>query len=204
MVAYAVESSRRGPTTTIAEGVAVRDRQKILSIPDLKHMQVQISVHESVVNQIRPGLPVTVRLDAFPDRHYDGEVESVSVLPDQGSWYSSDTKVYKTIIKINEEVDQLKPGMTAAAELHIDHLYDVLCIPVQALVQRGEETWCYAAQNGRVRRQPVELGQTNDKFVEVCAGLQEGDTVILNPTAVVDPQRDSNDQPAPAKSRQES
>ena len=44
----------------------------------------------------------------------------MAVLPDPGGWLSSDTKVYKTVVTIDEEVDQIKPGMTAVVEIHID------------------------------------------------------------------------------------
>ena len=57
-----------------------------MTIPDLKHMQVKTAVHESVVDRVKMGLTATIRLDAFPDRIYRGEVESVAVLPDPGGW----------------------------------------------------------------------------------------------------------------------
>ena len=69
---------------------------------------------------------------------------------------------------------------------HIDYLEDVLCVPVQALVQRGDETWCYVAENNRPVRRSVTAGQTNDKFVEITSGLSEGDQVVLNPSAILE------------------
>jgi HlyD family secretion protein len=107
------------------------------------------------------------------------------VLPDPGNWLSSDTKVYETVVTIDEEVEHLKPGMTAVAEIHIDYLKDILCVPVQAIVQRRNDTWCYVAENNRLKRQSVKLGQTNDKFVQVCEGLSEGDQLVLNPSAIL-------------------
>jgi HlyD family secretion protein len=56
MVAYAVSSSRYS-REEIREGVAVRQRQRLLTLPNLSKMQVKTAVHESVVDQIRPGLP---------------------------------------------------------------------------------------------------------------------------------------------------
>jgi HlyD family secretion protein len=185
MVAYFADSRPWVQSAPIKAGVAVRERQPLMSIPDLSHMQVKTSVHESVVDQVKPKLTATVRVDAFPDRVYEGTVESVAVLPDPGNWLSSDTKVYETIVRIDQEVRQIKPGMTAVVEIHMDYLENVLCVPVQAIVQRRSQTWCYVAENGRLRRQDVTLGQTNDKFVQVCEGLQEGDQLVLNPSAIV-------------------
>jgi len=185
MVAYATDSDywRR---QEVREGAAMRFRQTILTIPNLRRMQVSTAVHESVLDQIRPGLPVSVRVDAFPGRTYAGSIRSVAVLPDEGSWSSADTKVYRTIVTIDEEVENLKPGMTAVVEIHVDRLRNVLSVPVQAIVQIGKETWCYAGDGGRPERRPIELGRTNLKLVEVRNGLEEGDRVVLNPDALFD------------------
>ena len=185
MVAYHVDANRWGQSTSIAEGVPVRNQQQLMSIPDLTHMQVNTAVHESVVDRVKVGISATIRVDAFPDRIYRGVVESVAVLPDPGGWLSSDTKVYQTTVTLDEEVTGLKPGMTAVVELHIDHLQNVLAVPVQAIVQRRDENWCYVADNGRVRQQPVKLGQTNDKFVEIVEGLQEGEQIVLNSASIL-------------------
>ncbi|MFO7907939.1 MAG: efflux RND transporter periplasmic adaptor subunit [Planctomycetota bacterium] len=191
MVAYHTENRRRGSSTEIAEGVALRPRQTILSIPDLSRMQVDTSVHESVVDRVKAGMKANIGLDALPGRNYEGTVKEVAVLPDQGGWLSSDTKVYKTIVTIDEALDSrertaLKPGMTAVVKILIAHLDDVLCVPVQAIVQRGKETWCYVTENGETRKCPLELGETNDKLVEILGGLDIGDRVVLNPSAILE------------------
>ncbi|MCA9263543.1 MAG: efflux RND transporter periplasmic adaptor subunit [Planctomycetales bacterium] len=197
MVAYAVPQHYR--QTAIAQGSPVRERQLIMNLPNLSKMEVKTKVHESVLDQIRAGLPATVRIDAFPDRSYRGSVKSVAVLPDQGGWMSSDTKVYETVVRIDEDVQQLKPGMTAVVEIHVDHLSDVISVPVQAIMQVKRDTWCYVDTNGKLERHPVELGKSNTKFVEVVSGVHEGDSVILNPTAIVgsDKSPAADDAPSP-------
>lgn len=185
MVAYATRS-RYSRSSTVAEGAMLRERQHILSLPNLRRMQVKTSVHESVQNQIEPGQPVTVRIDAFPDRVYTGSVKSIGVLPEQGSWHNSDSKMYETYVTIDEDVNELKPGMTAMVEIHIDQVDDVLTVPVQAVQQKGKETYLFTERDGRVVRQDIEVGRTNDKFVEIKSGLNEGDRVVLNPLAVID------------------
>ena len=185
MVAYHIDGNRWGQSSSIAEGTPVHSQQKLMTIPDLKRVQVNTAVHESVVDRVKKGLSATIRLDAFPDRIYRGEIESVAVLPDPGGWLASDTKVYPTIVTVDEEVVNLKPGMTTVVEMHIDYLRDILSIPMQAIVQRGDETWCYVAEKDGVRQQPIKLGQTNDKFVEITEGLHDGDRVVLNTAAIL-------------------
>ena len=186
MVVYATERRRGGSSSVIAEGAYVRERQSLLKLPDLSSMQVKTGVHESVLDQVRAGLPCTIRVDAFPERVYRGTVRSVAVLPDEGNWLASDTKFYETVVTIDESVDQLKPGMTAVVEVHVVRLDDVLSVPVQAIVQRGRDTWCFTQGPGGVERMPVELGRTNDQYVEIRSGLESGDQVVLNPMSILD------------------
>ncbi len=184
MIAYASGQSRY--REEIRPGAAVRRRQPIMNLPNLKRMQVKTSVHESVLDQIKKGLKVSIRVDAFPDRHYQGSVQSVAVLPDQGGWFSSDTKVYPTVITIDEDVEQLKPGMTAVVEIHVDYLNDIVAVPIQSVVQVEKETWCYVESGGRPERRCIKVGKTNDKFVEILDGISAGERIVLNPSAVLD------------------
>lgn len=182
MIAYAAKDARRWWMEDIRQGVPINPKQVILSIPNLKKMQVKTEVHESVIHRIRTGLPATVRLEAFPDQHFEAGVKSVAVLAEQ----SADTRVYETVLAIGGEVSRLKPGMTAVVEIHIERLQDVLSVPVQAVQQVGTSTWCYVDQGNGPERREVQLGATNHKFVEVRSGLDEGDQVVLNPMAIVE------------------
>jgi HlyD family secretion protein len=182
LVAYASDRRRE----EIREGAAVRLRQVIMTIPNLEAMQVETSVHESVLDQVFPGQRAKIRVDAFPENLYEGTVQDVAVLPDQGGWMSSDTKVYSTTVTIDEQVSQLKPGMTAVVEIQVDHLRNVLTVPIQAIIQRGKTTWCFVQEGGKIVRRELQLGRTNDKHVEVQQGLQDGDQVVLNPTVLLD------------------
>ena len=196
MVAYAVKS-RSSWMAEVREGAPMRPRQHILSLPNLKTMQVKTAVHESVLDQISPGLPATIRIDALHNTTYQGSVESVAVLPDQAGWMSSDTKVYQTIVTIDEPVENIKPGMTAVVEIHVERLRDVLSVPVQAIVQIEDDTWCYIESGGSVERCNLELGRTNDQFVEIREGLHEGDRVVLNPMALIEQTESSGEADAP-------
>lgn len=190
MVTYAMES-RWSSQSNISEGAIIRQRQEIITLPDLSRMQVKTSVHETVQDQIKPGLSVTVKVEAVGNKTFRGTVKSVGVLPERGNYFNSDIKVYTTIVTIDEEVDDLKPGMTAVADIHVDLLKDVLTVPVQAIAQVGEDSWCYVSVGSNVERRPVEVGQTNDKFVEIKSGLTAGEQVVLNTDAITDESRDS-------------
>ena len=194
MATYAVER-RRG--TQIGEGKTVRERQRIITLPDLNAMEIKTGVHESLLGSIHAGLPATITINAFPDHKYKGTVKSVAVLADPGEWHSSDVKVYTTIVTIDEEVQRLRPGMSGVVEIHIERVKDVLCVPVQAIEQVGKDNWCYVDANGGVELRRVTIDKTNDKFVEIREGLVEGDRVVLNPMSLVNESQDDGQEISP-------
>jgi len=182
MATYAVERNRR---TYISEGSTVRQRQRIITLPDLSVMEVKTAVRESVLDSIREGMPATITVDAFPDRKYKGSVKSVAVLADPGEWHSTDVKLYTTIVTIDEEIQRLRPGMSAMVDIHVGRVEDAVSVPVQAIVEVAQENWCYVDANGQVDLRRVTVGKTNGKFVEIREGLEEGDRVVLNPESLV-------------------
>ena len=184
MAVYAREHSRYSSSNEIAEGVTVRQGQRILTLPDLSQMQVKTQIHEAVLDQVEPGLPVTVKIDAFPTRTYNGVVHQVAVVPTT-SYYTS-VKTYECVVRILERVENLKPGMTAVADIHVDRLRDILSIPVQAVVQVNKDSWCYVHSDEGIERRLLKLGRSNDKFVHVLEGLSAGNRVILNTDAIFD------------------
>ena len=191
MVVYAQE--RRG-NTEIAEGATVRERQNILSLPNLSLMQVKTQVHEAVLDQVRVGMPATVKVDAFPEMTFNAVVESVAVVPSSsGGWMSaSSVKTYETVVKILGEVESLKPGMTAVVNIHVDQVADIIAVPVHAVVQVDREVWCYIQANGGIERRDVVIGRSNEKFVHIREGLSVGDRVVLNPMDIYDDQQQEN------------
>lgn len=196
MVVYKRE--RRGGTE-IEEGAIVRERQDILTLPDLSKMKVTTQVHEAVLDQIRPGLPASVRIDAFPERSYRGVVDKVGVVPSSsGGWMGSGSaKTYETIVRLVDEVDQLKPGMTAVVNMHVDRLEGVLAIPVQAVIQANRQTWCYTETRNGVERRDIKIGRSNDKFVHVREGIQVGERVVLNSMDIYDQQEQESQEISP-------
>jgi len=185
MVVWARADRRRG--REISEGAMVYERQRLMTLPNLKRMKVETRVHEAVLDQVRPGLAVSVSVDAFPNRTYSGIVDKVAVIPEDGGWLSGgSTKTYKTMVRITEEVESLKPGMTAVANIHVDSLPNVLAVPVQAVVQVDRNTWCYVNTRRGAQRKDIVPGRSNDKFVHIEQGLTEGDVVILNPMDILE------------------
>ncbi len=169
----------------IEEGASVRERQKIFSLPDISRMQVNTKVHESQIDKIKSGMKSRIRVDAFSETELEGTVLDVAPLPDPTSFFSSDVKVYTTRVKIDNPLPGLRPGMNAEVTILVDRKENVLSVPVQAILEySGKDHLAIRTPNGYDRRE-VELGDTNDKFVEVTKGLTAGAVVALNPLTLI-------------------
>src|SRR5882672_5261041 len=71
-----------GGEERIREGASVRERQAIITIPDLTRMSVNVKIHESYIKKVKKGQKARMTVDAFPDDILTGEVTKVGVLPD--------------------------------------------------------------------------------------------------------------------------
>ncbi len=171
-----------GGQERIREGSTVRERQSLITIPNMTNMGVRVRIHESYIKKVKKGQKVRITADAFPDQALQGEVTKVGVLPDSaGNWMNPDLKVYLTTITISDTVDWLKPGMTAKVEVLVDRLPDVVYVPVQAVTPQDGHQVCHVIRGGSSEPRTVEIGQFNDEFVEIKQGLKAGEKVLLRP-----------------------
>ena len=169
-----------GNQDPIREGATVRERQSIITIPDMTRMSVSVKIHESYIKKIKKGQKARITVDAFPDSVLEGEVTKVGVLPDsQDRYLNPDLKVYNTVITINGTNDWVKPGMSARVEILVNKLNDVIYVPVQAISPGDGKQICYVAGSFKPERREVDIGDFNDEFIEIKHGLKEGERVLL-------------------------
>ncbi len=176
----------------IEEGAAVRERQTILRLPDLAQMQVKVNVHESKVEMLSrawkaaldSGHALRTRI-RIQDLDLQGALTNIANQPEPSGWWAGNIKEYATTISIDGKPQGLRPGMTAECEILVDHLKDILTIPVAAVVEQRGGYFAWTKTPTGPERRPLVVGATNDQFVEVKDGLVEGEEVILNPRAVV-------------------
>ena len=164
----------------IEEGAKVRERQQIITIPDMTEMAVKVKVHESAIKNVEKGQTARVTLDAYPDRELTGKVTKVGVLPDsRNRWMNPDVKVYETEVSIDKVHEWLKPGMSAEVKILVKELPDVVYVPIQAVAPSNGDRVVYLAGLGKPERRVVETGEYNNEFIEIRGGLKEGEEVLL-------------------------
>jgi hypothetical protein len=165
----------------IEEGAVVRNRQELIKLPDTSAMKVEVKIHESHINHVTLGLPAFVVLDSMPDQRFLGTVSKVAPLPDSSSrWGNPDLKLYATEVLITDKLPDVKPGVSARAEVLITNLPGVLSVPIQAVTTHKGKPVVFLA-GAPQEPVPVTVGQYNTKFIQISSGLREGDQVLLAP-----------------------
>ncbi len=150
--------------------------------------QVEISVPENLISQIRGGTAATVTFSAFPGRTFAGRVRNVGIVPSQGvATYPATIELQRTW---RDESGASKgvpiaPGMTVEAEIESssDDASSRLVVPLSAIASDREGTFAYIVEFGSdhlgfARRRSVETGRLVAGGIEVLTGLSSGNQVI--------------------------
>jgi multidrug efflux pump subunit AcrA (membrane-fusion protein) len=174
----------------ITEGATVHSDQVMLLMPDLSKMQVRFGIHESIVDRIKPGMSARVTL---PDRTLDGEVSFVASTAQPAGWWTGNIVKYDAIVQL-PSVEGLKPGMSAEVEIFMSRHENVLMIPLTAVLETEEGNFCWVGTAEKAQQRSLQLGDSNDTYIVVEDGLQDGDQVVLNLTAFIEEVRDSQSQ----------
>ena len=151
----------------------------VITLPDLSEMQVLIDVHEADIDFLKVGQKATVTLDTYKGRVYHGDVTDVAKVATTSRWGDTSNKQFSVEITMNDLTDDLRSGITAKAEVHIERIDDVLQVPIHAVAKDGEEFVCFEPDGSGYRRRTVKIGKSNAHYVVIEEGLEEGETVLL-------------------------
>lgn len=177
----------------------------LFTIPDLRVMQVQVQIHEADINKIKVDQPATVTMETYPGVVLKGKVAKIASIAggNNRNWRSND-EVKKFTVDIVLDgtggVD-MKPGISAKAEIFIAELQDVVSVPRQCVFIEEGLTFAFVVRSGRAERVSVKTEISNDSLVQIGDGLSAGDQVLLyNPSLGSQPNPTGNPQshPAPA------
>ncbi|MBQ5791059.1 MAG: efflux RND transporter periplasmic adaptor subunit, partial [Thermoguttaceae bacterium] len=176
-VVYANQDSRRmSESEMIKEGATVRNRQVLIRLPDKTQMRVKAMINEANISSVAVGQPAKITFDSIPGRVVSGEVVKVNPYPEI-VWMSS-AKDYVTMVKINEELPELRSGLTAQVRIIAKEQKDALMVPVQCVLEYDSKKYCLTYNEGVWGCKEVWLGDSNEKQVVIKKGLDEGENVV--------------------------
>ena len=179
------------PRRKIRIGDRVTASQGIVTIPEVSRMTVEASVTEAEVHRVRPGQAASVRVEAFPDLRLSGKVARVGTLASVSVERPMDEKRFEIVIELDASEDELRPEMTARADILVSRREDVLLVPVTAVTETDGVTSVAVLGVGGVSTRRVQLGESNGQMVEVQAGLRERERVVLETRPAQTEQPDS-------------
>jgi hypothetical protein len=185
MVVYSQDAASRwgGSNSRIEEGAQVRNRQKLIELPDFSSWRVETRVHESMIQQVMVNQGALISIDALAGTLLNGAVSKIGVLPDSSRWFMPDTKEYLVNINLTTTTLPLKPGMSAKTEIMLQQLKNVLFVPLQAVTVVGGKANAWIKGETGPKLTEIAVGLNNDRFVEIRQGLSEGQEVLLSATA---------------------
>ncbi len=149
-----------------------------VTVVDLSKLQVRVTLAEVDVAKIKAGQTAQLTLDALPGKTYAAEVAAVGPV----GVVTQGVVNYPVFVTLTQNDGAVKPGMTTSVSIIVERRENVLLVPNRAIRTSGNQknvTVQYKGQNITV---PVTVGLTNDQFAEITSGLQEGDTIVINPT----------------------
>ena len=165
----------------IRVGDRVTASQGIVTIPEVARMVVETSASERDMHRLRVGQPATISLEAYPDVRLAGRVLRVGTLARQTG--ATDDKRFDLLIEVDPGEIDVRPEMTARADVRLAERTGVLLVPITAVaVADGVSVATVAGRQGLETR-VVRLGETSDTLVEVTDGLVEGERVALDARA---------------------
>lgn len=153
---------------------------------DLTKMQIEASVVEADIANVKEGQKVEFLVDSFPDEVFEGVVTQVRNNPIT----TSNVVTYEVIISIDNKELKLKPGMTANVNIITAEKNDVLLVPNKALrfyvtdeegrIKRYKDKGIWVLRKGKPTRVNIIAGIADDDKTEIMSEqLKEGDEVIL-------------------------
>ncbi len=167
----------------------------LLTISDMSKVEAEMEVDEASIPSVKLGQEAQVRIDAYPNQTYQGQVTEVGGSPILKTSTNEATK-FKVKVWIKNPPLTIKPGLSAQADIYTGNRDQALAIPFQALVMREiklkpgeshkpgaprEEEGVFLQEGGKAKFVPVKTGLMGDLSVELLSGLKGGETLITGP-----------------------
>ena len=153
-------------------------------VDDLNNLLVDVELSEVDINSVSMEQPVTLTFDAILNKTYHGVVTEVS----QAGIVSQGVVNFTVTVRLTDADELVKPGMTAAVNIVVKEIKDAILVPSRAVRLVNNDYMVYVLKNGLPQQVSIRLGSSSDTMSVVVGGdLKEGDEVILNPPASLQP-----------------
>ena len=147
-------------------------------LDNLSSLLVDVQVSEVDINSVAVGQPVTLTFDAILGTEYHGEIVEVT----QAGTVEQGVVNFTVTVELTDPDSFVKPGMTAAVNIVVEEMQDVLLVQNRAVRLVDGQRVVYVLEEGEPVRKEIRLGSSSDTMSVVVSGeIKEGDVIILNP-----------------------
>ena len=155
-------------------GQVVSAGQPILTLVQDGDREVEISVPENRVEEVRTAQQINVSFWALPDVVIEGKIREISPIADAA------TRTYKVRITLMNPPETIKLGMTASAQIAGTGIKNqaALEIPLSAVYQTDGSTGVWVVNNEIVSLKSITVGEYGNAKIQVLSGLTPGDTIV--------------------------
>jgi HlyD family secretion protein len=149
-------------------------------LDNLSSLLVDVKVSEVDINNVTMGQPVTLTFDAILGKEYHGDVIEVT----QAGTADQGVVNFTVTVELTDADSMVKPGMTAAVNIVVEEMQDVLLVQNRAVRLVDNQRVVYVLENGQPVKKGITLGSSSDTLSVIAGGdVKEGDVIILNPPA---------------------
>jgi len=153
-------------------------------LDNLSSLLVDVKVSEVDINNVTMGQPVSLTFDAILGKEYHGQVVEVT----QAGTADQGVVNFTATVELTDADSMVKPGMTAAVNIVVEEMQDVLLVQNRAVRLVDGQRVVYVLENGQPVKKAISLGSSSDTLSVVASGeIKEGDMIILNPPAEFTP-----------------
>ncbi len=146
----------------------------VMTIADLSDLRIVGAIDEAQIGRVAPGQLVEIRVDAYPERVFEGKVERVSPL---GKEVSSVVTFDVEIVVADKNASLLRSGMSADVEIITSEQAEVLLVPLIAVQTKGKSRFVRLSSG---QERPIKTGGTDGTSLVVLEGLSDGDTILAS------------------------
>ncbi len=189
----------------------------VITVSDLSKMEALVEVDENDVVLVSLGDSTKIEVDAIPDTSFEGKVSEIAhTATTRGRGTQEQVTNFEVKVAVVNQVEKLRPGMTASVDIRTDTHYDALYIPIQCVtmkeisadsakadsVQSAEKSdskkdrddkkgqdsekkrkaemkeAVFVVKDGVAKLAPVKTGISDDTYIEILSGLEEGDEIV--------------------------
>jgi multidrug efflux pump subunit AcrA (membrane-fusion protein) len=163
----------------VEPGATVSANQNIISMISDDALQLESFIPEVNIADVAVGDIAKITLDAYGKAEV---FEATIISIDPAETVRDGVSTYKTMLEFNTDDARIRPGMTANIDIETERKQDALVVPQGAIIRRGQDTFVRVMIDEKESEErPVVVGLTSLGKAEIIAGIQSGDTIVLNP-----------------------